>query len=104
MYSATGEWLAAVLPAAPPHDDSGHTWHHADDQLFEIIKFGPAVAMGDPDYRSLMPAFDTSLKDDEIVSVLLFIRSTWPNKQRACQKGANDAQSGKKWWQAPSDR
>jgi len=27
------------LPA-PPHDETGHTWHHADDLLFGIIKKG----------------------------------------------------------------
>src|SRR5262249_29124307 len=27
------------LPA-PPHDDSGHTWHHPDDTLFAIVKRG----------------------------------------------------------------
>ena len=25
---------------APPHDETGHTWHHADQWLFEIIKYG----------------------------------------------------------------
>ncbi|WP_353937965.1 cytochrome c [uncultured Sulfitobacter sp.] len=23
---------------APPHDDSGHTWHHSDRMLFQITK------------------------------------------------------------------
>ena len=27
------------LPA-PPHDASGHTWHHPDQMLFDITKFG----------------------------------------------------------------
>ncbi len=27
------------LPA-PPHDESGHTWHHPDDVLFGITKLG----------------------------------------------------------------
>ena len=25
---------------APPHDETGHTWHHADQWLFEIVKYG----------------------------------------------------------------
>lgn len=29
------------LPA-PPHDASGHTWHHPDEQLFQITKHGVA--------------------------------------------------------------
>lgn len=27
------------LPA-PPHDDSGHTWHHSDEVLFDLTKNG----------------------------------------------------------------
>ncbi|MFD1912618.1 MULTISPECIES: c-type cytochrome [Paracoccaceae] len=23
---------------APPHDDSGHTWHHSDRMLFQITR------------------------------------------------------------------
>ena len=35
------------LPA-PPHDPSGHTWHHPDAQLFALTKFGTdVVAVGD---------------------------------------------------------
>jgi len=34
------------LPA-PPHDATGHTWHHADDLLFEITKYGPSVVIND---------------------------------------------------------
>src|SRR5437879_12955198 len=25
---------------APPHDESGHTWHHTDEVLFGITKYG----------------------------------------------------------------
>ena len=27
------------LPA-PPHDETGHTWHHPDKMLFEFTKYG----------------------------------------------------------------
>lgn len=30
------------LPA-PPHDASGHTWHHSDQVLLDITKKGPAA-------------------------------------------------------------
>lgn len=66
-----------LLPA-PPHDPSGHTWHHPDAMLFALTKFGPAAAVGDPNYRSLMPAYDGVLGDDDIVAVLSYIKSTWP--------------------------
>lgn len=94
-------WVQAdatgMLPA-PPHDDSGHTWHHADDQLFEIVKYGAPTAMGDPDYRSMMPAFIEVLDDQEIYAVLVFIRSTWSDEHKKWQQGANDAQTGNDWW------
>lgn len=70
------------LPA-PPHDASGHTWHHSDAQLFLIIKEGlSAIA---PGYESDMPAFGGKLTDAEIIEVLKYIKGTWPERQRAFQ-------------------
>jgi mono/diheme cytochrome c family protein len=28
---------------APPHDPTGHTWHHSDKQLFEMTNSAPAL-------------------------------------------------------------
>lgn len=64
------------LPA-PPHDVSGHTWHHANSLLFGMTKFGPAKYIGD-DYKSDMPAFENVLSDKEIIAVLSYIKSQWP--------------------------
>ena len=69
-----------LLPA-PPHDASGHTWHHPGRWLIEMTKYGPRAFAG-PDYRSEMPAFDGILSDAEIVAVLSFIKSTWPPEIR----------------------
>lgn len=66
------------LPA-PPHDPSGHTWHHPDQMLFVMTKFGPQATAG-PGYESDMPAFDGILTDQEIVNVLIYIKSTWPEE------------------------
>lgn len=68
------------LPA-PPHDASGHTWHHPDSQLFAITKYGiaPFAPKG---YESDMPAFETVLSDAEIAAVLSFIKSTWSQEIR----------------------
>jgi mono/diheme cytochrome c family protein len=71
------------LPA-PPHDASGHTWHHGDAVLFRITKEGPAAVVGGG-YRSAMPGFADVLSDEDIWAVLAFIRSTWPERQRAYQ-------------------
>ena len=72
------------LPA-PPHDETGHTWHHPDDQLFAMTKFGPAAFAGLDDYKTDMPAFDGVLSDEEILAALAYIKSTWPAEIRARQ-------------------
>jgi len=64
------------LPA-PPHDASGHTWHHPDDQLFAITKLGTAALVGG-DYRTRMIGFGEVLSDDDILAVLAYVKSTWP--------------------------
>lgn len=69
---------------APPHDASGHTWHHPDGILFRITKEGPAAVVGNG-YESDMPGFGTKLSDDEIRAVLAFIKSTWPERERQYQ-------------------
>jgi mono/diheme cytochrome c family protein len=62
---------------APPHDDSGHTWHHPDDVLFGIVKQGLVPPYAPPKYESDMPAFGSVLSDDEIRAVLGYIESHW---------------------------
>ncbi|RWK43940.1 c-type cytochrome [Mesorhizobium sp.] len=69
---------------APPHDASGHTWHHPDGVLFRITKEGPAAVVGG-DYESDMPGFRDVLSDKEIRAVLAFIKSAWPERERAYQ-------------------
>lgn len=71
---------------APPHDESGHTWHHPDALLFRITKFGSKAALGLDDPQLSMPAFESVLTDDEITSILSFIKSTWSEEIRAQQR------------------
>jgi mono/diheme cytochrome c family protein len=66
---------------APPHDASGHTWHHPDEVLFSIIKEG-IEKHAPPRYESDMPAFGGTLTDDEIWVVLAYIASSWPEDIR----------------------
>lgn len=68
---------------APPHDASGHTWHHTDELLFRITKFGVAKAANLKDHQSAMPAFEGQLSDEEIVAALSWIKSQWPPRIRA---------------------
>lgn len=70
---------------APPHDDSGHTWHHADDVLFGITKFGLTPPYAPPGYASDMPAFRDTLSDQQIFDVLAYIKSRWSPRAREAQ-------------------
>ncbi|WP_371039059.1 cytochrome c [Rhodosalinus sp. FB01] len=67
------------LMPAPPHDASGHTWHHADALLVDIVTRGTEAVVGG-DYRSGMIGFGEVLRKDEILDVLAFIKSTWPEE------------------------
>lgn len=78
------------LPA-PPHDATGHTWHHPDTQLFAITKHGTAALVGG-DYKTRMTGFGDQLSDDEILAVLAYIKSTWPAQIIARHDRLNAAQ------------
>jgi mono/diheme cytochrome c family protein len=62
---------------APPHDDSGHTWHHTDEVLFGITKHGLVPPYAPEAYESDMPAFAGKLSDEDIRAVLAYIASHW---------------------------
>ena len=68
------------LPA-PPHDESGHTWHHPDKVLFEIVMDG-AAKHAPEGYQSDMPGFRGVLSESDIAAVLAFIKSRWPTAVR----------------------
>ena len=71
------------LRSAPPHDASGHTWHHPDAQLFDITRRGMAAVIQQPGYPSAMPAYQGVLSDADIVAVLSYIKAQWPPELRA---------------------
>lgn len=83
-----------LLPA-PPHDASGHTWHHPDETLFRITKYGVASIIGDPTYKSAMPIYEGILSDNEIVAVLSWIKAQWPAAVRNKHDAFNAAQATK---------
>jgi mono/diheme cytochrome c family protein len=70
---------------APPHDETGHSWHHSDQSLFEHTKRGGKAVMP-PGYRGYMKGFEYILTDVEIWSVLAYIKSRWPPAIRARQE------------------
>jgi mono/diheme cytochrome c family protein len=77
------------LPA-PPHDASGHTWHHPDDVLFRIVREGTAAVVGGG-YESDMPGFADVLSDADIRAVLDYFKSTWPERERRYQERVSEA-------------
>lgn len=64
------------LMPAPPHDASGHTWHHPDEVLFRLTRLGTSAVVGQG-YESNMPGFADVLSDQDILDVLGYIKSTW---------------------------
>lgn len=79
------------LMPAPPHDVTGHTWHHSDNELLIIVRDGMAGLV--PGQPSAMPAFGALLDEAEIGAVLAYIKSTWPRQAReyqALQTSARD--------------
>ena len=86
------DWMTRLpngrLPA-PPHDATGHTWHHSDAELLLITSKGMTAIV--PDYQSDMPAFGSVLTNEEIEAILAFIKSTWPERERAYQAARTEA-------------
>ena len=80
---------ADLTMPAPPHDDSGHTWHHTDEVLFNLTKYGLGKYLNQPDYKTNMPSYDGVLSDDEIKAVLSFIKSQWSPRMREHQDQLN---------------
>jgi len=70
---------------APPHDETGHTWHHDDAMLFDYTRLGGAQALartGVTGFKSGMPGFGDTLTDAQIRDILGYIQSTWPDRIR----------------------
>jgi mono/diheme cytochrome c family protein len=64
---------------APPHDETGHTWHHPDMQLFAIVALGSEAVVGNG-YKSRMMGFREILTEQEVLDVMAYIKSTWPEE------------------------
>lgn len=67
------------LPA-PPHDGSGHTWHHPDQLLLDIIANGSQMP------NSKMNAYVNTLSQEEMEAVLTYIKTFWGGQERSFQE------------------
>jgi mono/diheme cytochrome c family protein len=63
----------------PPHDDTGHTWHHPDSFLIRYTAEGGAA------YNGTMPGFADQLTEEDIDAVLEFLKSRWGQEAREFQ-------------------
>ncbi len=76
----TGEGRADGFALAPIHGPGGHTWHHADGQLLDIVQGRITY----PD--RIMPAFEGILSDADVIAVLDFLKLGWTEEQLASQQ------------------
>lgn len=81
---------------APPHDETGHTWHHGDAMLRDYVRRGGQAVLDDMgvNFTSGMPGFGEELTEDDIEAVLAYIRSTWPDHIRATQAKRSQLEAG----------
>lgn len=75
---------------APPHDPSGHTWHHPDAVLFGIVRAGGTYD-APPGYPATMPGFRGALTDVQIVEVLAYVKTMWGERERQYQSTMSQA-------------
>lgn len=66
----------------PPHNSNGHTWHHPDQQLTEIILEGLNFAV---EGQQTMPAFRDVLDENEVRAILDYVKTWWTDEQREFQ-------------------
>ncbi len=71
----------------PPHDSSGHTWHHSDQVLLEIIQDGSDFP------QSRMPSFGDKLTDDEIGAILAYFKANWGPEEREWQREVTEQET-----------
>lgn len=68
----------------PPHDSTGHTWHHGDGFLYRTVREGGAFneTLG---FKSAMPAFGDRLGPQDIPAVIAYLKSLWGPREREYQ-------------------
>lgn len=68
---------------APPHNETGHSWHHSDILLIRYVTEG---GFSDPTRFYTMPPFGDILSDEQILSVIAYIKTLWTEEQRSMQR------------------
>lgn len=68
------------LAVAPPHNNTGHTWHHPDQQNFLVVWSGLQTKGFNP-----MPSFSGKLSTEEIIQILAYIKTWWGEEELQTQ-------------------
>lgn len=74
---ATPDWRRRLPDGSfppPPLNGTAHTWHHPFRALVWQIKFGAPGGAG------RMPPFQDRLTDEEVIAVIAWIQSLWPDE------------------------
>lgn len=67
---------------APPHDETGHTWHHSDELLVRYVTEG---GFADPTRFYTMPTFEGQLDHFQAMQIIAYIKTLWTEEQRLMQ-------------------
>jgi len=69
-----GGWDANENQLAPALDGTGHAWHHSPELLFNYVHDGSI------DRTSPMPSFAQALGDNQILAIISYFQSLWPDR------------------------
>jgi mono/diheme cytochrome c family protein len=84
----------SMMDYPPRHNANGHSWHHPDCQLKQIVREGGddmtdmMRQMMAPSNAPTMQPFKDRLSDEEIDAVLAFIKTMWTPEEREAQASA----------------
>ena len=76
-HGVDGSGYANNALPAPGINGSEHAWHHSDEQLIALIREGGIR----------MPAVGANWQDDELESVLAYVKQWWTPQQQDFQPG-----------------
>lgn len=77
---------------APPHNETGHTWHHGDELLIRYVLEG-GISLTDPTNFYPMPAFGDQISETDVMTIIAYIKTMWTDEQRARQQEVTDAET-----------
>lgn len=90
-----------MMDFPPRHNANGHTWHHPDCQLIEVVLNGSGEMgemmremMGVPETVPRMPAWKDTLTKGDVAAILAYIKTWWTEEQRQQQAAITEELCG----------